>query len=153
MISQAPQADRKKGSQNRLREPPRAPLESSWGTCREGQAAQGAAQDASRRQQEPPRAPQERPRAAQIQLLSGLGGYMGPTWRPRALPKAPGGHLGPPTERFSAHRGALCAHFPNLRKACSKLSCGQSLCKHTASIARRPCVTSTCGLVRRRTPG
>ena len=126
----------------------------------------GAARDAPgrlKRLQDSPKGRQERPkgapRAAQSQHPSGLGGQMKPTLRPRALLRPPGTHFGPPAGRFSAFRGVIFIQLETFRRACSKPPCVQSLCKHTSSIARRACVTttcgitSTCGLVRRRTAG
>ena len=47
---------------------------------------------APRRRPEPPRAP----RAAQRRSQSGLGGHLGPTWRPRGPRRPSGGHFDPP---------------------------------------------------------
>ena len=61
-------------------------------------------QDGPKRRQERPKSA---PRAAQVRLPSGLGCQMGPTWRTRALRRAPGSHFRPPTVRFSTLRAAI----------------------------------------------
>ena len=85
--------------------------------------------------------------------MAQLGANLGPTWVPKALGTPPEGHLGASAGRFSALRGTISAPSSTFLGACSKLSCAQSVSNPAASTARRPCVTSTCGLVRRRTAG
>ena len=136
--------------QNRPRKPSKRGLPEAQERRRRPQGRPKRFQDDPKRRQERPKSA---PRAAQVRLPSGLGGQMGPTWRRRAVRRAPGGHFGPSTVRFSTLRGAIFAWFSTHRKACSKLACGQSLCKHTASTARRLYITSACVLVRRRTAG
>ena len=94
------------------------------------------------------------------QLRANLGPTWGqlranlrPTWVPKALGTPPEGHLGASAGRFSALRGTISAPSSTFLGACSKLSCAQSVSNPAASTAPRPCVTSTCGLVRRRTAG
>ena len=70
-------------------------------------APRGAKSD-PRRPQEPPRAPQDLPRC---NLMSGLGGYLGPTWRPEASrrPFWPprGSMFAPPALHFERFRRFL----------------------------------------------
>ena len=149
-----------------LQKPPRMSKSALGGPTTSLKRRPGAAWDAPgrlKRLQDSPKNRQERPkgapRAAQSQHPSGLGGQMKPTWRPRALLRPPRAHFGAPAGRCSAFRGAIFIQLQTFRRACSKPPCVQSLCKHTSSIARRACVTttcgitSTCGLVRRRTAG
>ena len=75
-----------------------------------------------RRPQEAPRAPQDgpktapraaksAPRAAQRRSQSGLGGHLGPTWRPRDPQKPPGRHVGTLGGRFWPLRGSIFEAF------------------------------------------
>ena len=79
-----------------------------------------------------PRGPQERPGR--------------PPERPKSRQERPppGCHVGPSLGRYSTLRGAIFTHFSTFRTAFANLSFALSLCKHTVSIARRPCVTSAC---------
>ena len=109
--------------------------------------ARGGPQDGSKSATSVPRAPPGRPNTAserpwrpswaQLAQKSRPEAFQRPFWTPR------GPVLHPPGGRFSDS-------FLS-RKASPKLSSGQSLCKPTPSTASPPCVTSTCGLVRRRT--
>ena len=107
------------------------------------------------RPRRPPRRLQERHKhpksAAQTRLPSGLGGQVGPNWHKRAVRRPSKGHFGPPAGRFCILRGSIFVQFSSLGKHRPKLSSGHSLRKPTPSTALPPCVTSTCGLVRRRT--
>ena len=117
----------------------------------------GRPQQRPRRPQDGPGSRQERPKSAPRGSKSRPNSASEPSWRPtgaHVAPKSPPeGHFGPPAGRFSTLRGTIFARFSTLLGALSKLPCPQSLCKPTASAARRVCVTSTCGLVRRRTAG
>ena len=104
-----------------------------------------------RRLQERHQRPKSAPRAAQRRLPSGLGGQVGPSWHKRAARRPSKGHFGPPAGRFCTLRGVDFRTVFFSRKASPKLSSGQSLCRPTPSTALPPCVSSTCGLVRRRT--
>ena len=104
-----------------------------------------------RRLQERHKRPKSAPRAAQTRLPSGLGGQVGPNWHKRAVRRPSKGHFGPPAGRFCILRGSIFVQFSSLGKHRPKLSSGHSLRKPTPSTALPPCVTSTCGLVRRRT--
>ena len=84
-------------------------------------SAPGAPREAPRAAQEPPGAPQAHLRTAQIKFPSGLDGQMGPTWRPRALRRPPGGHLRPSLGRVSTLGGIIIAHFSTFRTAFAKL--------------------------------
>ena len=130
-----------------LQEPPRgaqkAPKRGPGGP----RSGPGGTHDDSKSAKSAPRAPPEPPQL-------GFRAALAVKWSPTGT-KEPSGGL---PEAILDLRG-LVFHPPGYdfravffsRKACSKLSCGQSLRKHTHSTALCPCVASTCGLVRRRT--
>ena len=85
---------------------------------REAKMVPRSAPGGPRRPQEAPRAPQDgpktapraaksTPRAAQRRSQSGLGGHLGPTWRPRGPRMPPGRHFGPLGGRFWPFRGFI----------------------------------------------
>ena len=111
----------------------------------------GEARDAPGGPQDGSKSATSAPRAAQTRLPSGLGGQVGPNWHKRAARRPSKGHVGPPAGRFCTLRGVDFRTVFFSRKASPKLSSEQSLRKPTPSTALLPCVTSTCGLVRRRT--
>ena len=117
------------------------------------------AREASRQPPELPGAPQERPQ-------SRLESASKRPWRPNKAHQASKSPPEASRSLFLELHGAIShppvwqlPHNSNRKVLCSKLSCVQNLCKHTSSIARRACLasvcglTSTCGLVRRRTAG
>ena len=118
------------------------------------------AQEASRQPQEPPGASQERPQSRPKSASER-------PWRPNEAHMASKSPPEASWTSFWSPRGTMFRlqgvvifiQLETFRRACSKPPCVQSLCKHTSSIARRACVTttcgitSTCGLVRRRTAG
>ena len=133
---------------------PRSPKSALGGSQHDPQEAPRRGPGRPRR---PPRRLQERhtrpkcvPRAAQTQLPSGLGGQVGPNWHKRAARSFQTQFWTPPWPGFAPSGVDFRTAFFS-RKASPKLSCGQSLRKPTPSTALPPCVTSTCGLVRRRT--
>ena len=91
-----------------------------------------------------PRAPPEPPKDG---FRAALAAKLGPT----GAKEPPGGHFGPPRGPVLHPPGVDFRTVLFSRKALPKLSSGQSLRKPTPSTALPPCVTSTCGLVRRRT--
>ena len=104
--------------------------------------APGAAEKASRQLQER----QKRPKSAQSRPNTASERPWRPSWAQLAQKIRPEASRRPfwtSAGRCSTLRGTIFV----------KLSCGQSLRKHTPSTALLPCVTSTCGLVRRRTEG
>ena len=111
---------------------------------RSGPGGPGAAQEAPRRPQEPPGAPQERPRslpnsASERPWLSN-GVHLAPKSPPEASRSLfwtpPGTIFDLPGDDFHVIFNPPAGMF--------EAACVQSQCKHTTSIARRACVTSTC---------
>ena len=130
-----------KSAPGRCQNDPQEAPRSSPGRPRRPQERPKTAQDDPKSRQESPRSA---PGASQIRLPGGLGGQMGSTWPPKSPPEAS-------RSRFWTFQGTIfdlpgdAFHVIfNPRRTCSKLPCVQSLCKHTASIARRACVTPTC---------
>ena len=106
---------------------------------------------APRRPQELPGAAQDRPKSRPSQASERSGRPNGANLARKSSPEASMTRCWPSGGAIFHPPGSNFRVFPTFRGASSKLSSGQRLCKHTASIARRPCVTSACGLVRRRT--
>ena len=104
---------------------------------RDAQEAPRAGHERPKKHQDGPKSRQERPksipRAAQLRLPGGLGGSMGP----KSLPKGSRKKFWTPPRGAFPPPGSDFAHFCPHREAFSKLSFGQSLCKHTASVAQR----------------
>ena len=88
--------------------------------------------------QEPPEVPQERPRAAQSRLPSGLGGQLGPTWRPKAPRRLPGSHFGSPAKRFPTLRGISIVNFALSGKLLQNDACFQADCSVGKPRTNRP---------------
>ena len=113
-----------------------------------------AAQDPPSRLEEPPRRAKSGPRMPPEPPRFGFRAGLAASWCPPAAQELSEclqeaildlhGTVFPPP-------GAHVERAATLRTASAQLSCGQGLYKHTASLARCPRVTSTCGLVRRRT--
>ena len=111
------------------------------------QDAPGGPQDGSKSATSVPRAPPGRPNTASERPWRPSWAQLAQKSRPEAFQRPFWNSAG----RFCTLRGVDFRTVFFSRKASPKLSSGQSLRKPTPSTALPPCVTSTYGLVRRRT--
>ena len=111
---------------------------------RSGQERPRRPQERPGRPPERPKSRQERPKRTQEPPKLGFRAALTAHLSPKSPPEASRSHFGPSPGRFPTLRRPIFTHLSTFRAAFAKLSFAQSLCKHTVSIARRPCVTSAC---------
>ena len=111
---------------------------------RSGQERPRRPQEHPGRPPERPKSRQERPKRTQEPPKLGFRAALTAHLSPNSFPEASRRPFWTPPGRFSTLRRPIFTHLSTFRAAFAKLSFAQSLCKHTVSIARRPCVTSAC---------